>query len=302
MKHHHIVMTLPFKLRSLRYSNENTLYGILFKASSLTLKKWFKQKHGLIPGIISVLHTSGSDLKIHPHVHMIVSAGGLEISNYEVKELKAKFLEEQRIIADRFRSTMTKMLIAAHRKGKFIYNSYWTQDNFENHIKKLKEKQWIVNIEEPLDDLQMIVKYVGRYTKRACMSEYKIKSIEKGIIKFKYNDYKNTPRGEKAKESISSQNYIEFLDKLLEHVPNKHFRMVRYSGAYTSHFKKYIPEFELKYSYEEVELTEEWGEFETYRKRQIQFNKRDPLICPKCNNRMSKMTKEQIRKNYYDDS
>ena len=75
-KHHHVVTTLPKQLRFLADKNYKLIYDLLFKVSAQILKSWFKSKHNLLPGIVSVLHTAGSDLKFHPHIHMLLSAGG----------------------------------------------------------------------------------------------------------------------------------------------------------------------------------------------------------------------------------
>jgi len=305
MKHHHVVMTLPKVLRHICKLNDELIYNLLFELSSKVLQDWFMKKHGLIPGIVSVLHTAGSDLKEHPHVHMIVSAGGLNQSNYEIKKLKSYFLTRQRFLANKLREAMVLKLSGLYKRDKLIVPKRWNKTNgqFLKWLQTIGDKQWIVSIQKPLENLNQIVGYVGRYTKRACISEYKIVRIKNDYVSFKYNDYKNTPRGEAPLQSIKKLHYVEFLDQLLKHVPNKSFRMVRYYGAYTSHYKKYLPINEVVIKeVEKVELEHSWGEFEELRKKDLELGKPDPLTCPHCKVKLKHAGLIFIKTIHYDDS
>lgn len=116
MKHHHIVMTLPSSLRGLSKQNGDLLHNLLFRLSGEVVKKWFRLTHGLECGIVSVLHTSGSDLKYHPHVHMIVSGGG--IVEGELKELRGDYLCRQRSLANGLRRAFIKALQKLYLQGE----------------------------------------------------------------------------------------------------------------------------------------------------------------------------------------
>jgi len=282
-------MTLPKALRHICKLNQDLIYNLLFELSAKILQEWFMKKHGLIPGIVSVLHTAGSDLKDHPHVHMIVTAGGLTNTALDVKKLKGYFLTRQRFLADKLRAAFVKKLSRLHKYDKLVLPTTWKKDNrqFVKWIQSIKDKQWVVSIQKPLEDLDQIVGYVGRYTKRACISEYKITGIKNDYISFKYKDYKNTPKGQAPLESIKKVHFVEFFDKLLQHVPNKSFRMIRYFGCYASHYKKHIPQKEVIESKKpEIDLDHSWGEFEEIRKKDIENGKPDPLNCPQCHNKL----------------
>jgi len=258
-----------------------------------------------LPGIVSVLHTSGSDLKDHPHVHMIVTGGGLDIETLEVKKLKGYFLTRQRYLANKFRDLVIKKLIYLNSQSKIKLPLKWKSnpEEFARWMKSLRSKQWIVSIQKPLEDLNQIVGYAGRYTKRACISEYKIESISADYISFKYNDYKNTARGESPKQTIKRMHYVKFFDSLMQHVPNKSFRMVRYYGCYTSYYKKDLPVNEKPIGKkEEVELDHSWGEYEELRKMDIQKGKPDPLSCPTCKTQLNFVGLYFTKTKYYDDS
>jgi len=295
IKHHHVVMTLPKGIRYLSKINGDLIHNLLFRISSQVIKTWFKKKHELDCGIVSVLHTAGSDLKYHPHVHMIVSGGGIKLKGekeeLELEELSSDWLCKQRYLAKQFRWHFERGLLKLYEKGELkVSKRIETRIDFLKQLRDLNEQDWIVSIQKPLSDATAIVRYVGRYTKRACISEYKIESIGDDKISFRYNDYKNTPRGEKPKQSLKIMSSTEFLDSLLQHVPNKRFRMVRYYGIYSSSKWKLIPE---KYKHQssqqkleeqlrELEHSEDWGEFEAYRKTQILITGNDPLYCKGC--------------------
>ena len=88
IRHHHVVVTLPKSFRKLSKMNGDKLHDELFKCGAKVIKDWFEEHHNLRIGIVSVLHTAGSDLKYHPHVHMIVSRGGQDLTTGEYRELK----------------------------------------------------------------------------------------------------------------------------------------------------------------------------------------------------------------------
>ena len=167
-----------------------------------------------------------------------------------------------------------------------VYKKVKSKADLHKWIAGQKEKHWIVNIEKPLDDIKQIIGYVGRYTKRACLSEYKLEEVSESQIKFRYNDYKNSVRGEAPLESIKSMKPVVFLDKLLQHVPTKGFRMVRYGGIYNSFYLKKIPQC-YKLKIEEKEIIEfdedyDWGAYEQFRKDVIRAGGPDPFICANC--------------------
>jgi len=243
VKHHHIVMTLPKAYRQLSKQNGTKIYDILFKTSRKVIQKWFRGRFGLRIGVMSVLHTAGSDLKYHPHIHMVVSRGGQHKQSGKYKEISGNYLCTQHELGRRFRYAFEQEFLKLYKKGELkIYKKLKDEFDLKKWMRSQKAKHWIVSIQKPLSNVKDIVGYIGRYTKRACMSEYKLESIEDGIIRFRYNDYKNSERGKPAKEAIKEQSSEEFLDSLLQHVPKKGYRMVRYGGLYNSYYSSGIPE------------------------------------------------------------
>jgi hypothetical protein len=283
--HHHIVMTLPKYLRKLSKMNKDKIHDVLFRVSAKIIKDWFLENKNIQVGIVSVLHTAGSDLKYHPHIHMIVSRGGRKKGTSQFISIKGEYLCPQRELGKNLKSIMIKELCRLYREENLIiYKKLKTEVDLRKWLESGKEKHWIVSIQKPLDDINQIVGYVGRYTKRACMSEYKLKEITPNIV-FEFNDYKNTPRGQAPVKGIVSLNPVQFLDKLLQHVPNKNYKMVRYFGLYNSRNKNDIPD-NLKLPADKIKIEfpddYDWGTFENLRKAFIRSGKEDPLFCSHC--------------------
>ncbi len=290
MKHHHITWTLPKSFRHLSKLNGNFLYNLLFRVSADVIKSWFLVRHGLKVGIINVLHTAGSDLKYHPHIHMIVSRGGQSITDEDdYREVGGDYLCPQKFLGKQFRIKIQQSLIKSYDKGQLkVGKRIESHSDFVSWLYTVKQEQWVVKIQDALEDPSHIVAYVGRYTKRTCLSEYKIKEAGE-LIKFEYKDYKHTPKGEQPRIAIRTMQAVAFLDELLQHVPDKGYQMVRYYGIYNSRYIRDIPDhLRPKIKSSEISFDEDydWGEFELFRKVVILSGRSDPLYCEICNRSM----------------
>lgn len=311
IKHHHVIFTLPSPFRFLSKKNGDLLHNLLFKLSAEVLQDWFRRSHNLRPGIVSVLHTSGSDLKYHPHTHMIVTGGGQDLTDGSYRVLKGDYLTKQRYLASKLKDKFREALLKLYRRGELrVPKRMKTESSLRNWLSQVGSKHWIVSVQKPLEDIEQIVGYVGRYTKRSCLSEYKIKENGSRIV-FTYNDYKNTPRGSKPLVSKKYMRPSEFLDKLLQHVPEPGYKGVRYYGLYNSHYKSRLPasmKVEIDLSEVEIETDEnyDWGEHEALRKAQIRRGNKDPLHCYCCDRSMKLLHyeyKKREERNYeYDTS
>lgn len=292
IKHHHVVFTLPRRLRGICKYSQKEVFNLMFECAHYAVLDWFKGKHNLKPGIVSVMHSFGSDLKYHPHVHMLVSAGGIN-EDKVLFELASSFLTRQRFLANKFRDRFIERFKQEVDKQNIIMSDALSiRNRFLGFLNKLGKEQWIVSIQKPLEDLLQIVGYVGRYTKRACISEYKIESIDNDHIHFWVNDYANSKRGEKPNKKLIKMHFVEFLDALFQHVPDKRFRMVRYAGMYNSHYlKKKKKQNDTRDTDKEYDPNKEEYVFDIeslfeHRKRSIKKTGKDPLICQQCNSPM----------------
>jgi hypothetical protein len=221
---------------------------------------------------------------------MIVSRGGKLLEGDGYKAIKGTFLVKNEVLGGMLKESFNKSLLKLNKEGGLkLPVRIRTGRGIEAWVESQKEKYWIVNIEKPLEEVIQIVNYVGRYTKRACISEYKIESISPNIV-FRSKDYKNSKRGEKALEILKVMTPTVFLDKLLQHVPEKRYRMVRYSGMYNSYYISKIPkELRAQVSKESIEKEEELGggiELESMRSYLISKGYKDLLSCCYCNGQM----------------
>jgi len=274
LKQHHVVFTLPAQLRSLAKANPELLYTLLFHTSAQVIKEWFADKHHAVPGIISVLQTAGSDLHYNPHLHSIVAGGGLKAGQWFV--LPGAYLVNAKYLAKKFRWRLLKELVAAYDHGRLQLPGELARlqerREFMRLVKKMHSVTWVVSIQPPLANPEKVVRYVGRYTRRACLSEHRITDFADGVITFECKDYAGGADGKPATKTIRLR-YPEFFGRLFQHVPLPSFRMVRYYGLY-AHFKDLPPLPEANPHTVPEKLT--------WRELQIEKTGEDPLVCPTC--------------------
>ena len=231
--HRHVVFTIPHQLNGLLKANKKELLNYLARNAADTFKDWMKAKYNLKIGIIGVIHTFGEKKNLHPHIHMIVSWGGIDYKTGELVELKGKEQEyvKYAFLQKKFRCKFEDELIALYDSGEMNHN-FINRREFMRFIKKINGKNWQIHLEPPMECPAAVVRYIARYSKRACLSEYKITNIEGEYISFRYKDYKDRDEKGKAKENELILHYRKFFPLLLQHVPPPYFRLVRYYGAY----------------------------------------------------------------------
>jgi hypothetical protein len=160
-----------------------------------------------------------------------------------------------------------------------LKHNFSDRTKFLQFIKDTNKKRWIIHLEPPMDIPTQVVRYIGRYSKRACLSEYKITRMEGENISFRYKDYKTLDSNNKAVERELELNYRDFFPRLLQHVPLAYFRLVRYYGLYSN--KLSIP---TEYLYSEKEKQENENP-ENWEALQIEKTGESPLICSSCQTR-----------------
>jgi uncharacterized Zn finger protein (UPF0148 family) len=278
LPHRHTVMTLPHKLNNLIKENNDKLLSALMRTSADTMKEWIKEKYHLDPGVISVLHTFGETKDYHVHTHMIVSWGGISRKDHTLQAIKGEYVNYD-FLKKKFRCKFEDELTALYDKGVLIHHFIDRQD-FLRFLKSLNKQKWIIHLEPPMQIPAEVIRYIGRYSKRACLSEYKITKIEAENIAFRYKDYKTTDKHNKPVERELELNFWEFFPRLLQHVPLRYFRLVRYYGAYAN--RNQIPQ---QYLYSETEEEKETIESGDWGSLQEEITGENPLICPHCQKR-----------------
>lgn len=192
----HCVFTVPKELNALFLTNQKLLYTLLFKASAETMKSLSAEKKylGAKIGFISLLHTFGSNLCYHPHIHMVLIGGGLT-DNLKFKPSNSDdFLFPVRVIAARFSDLFLKGLESLFELNQLVltkdYEYLIHGYAFKKFLLYLKKKNWNINIKETLHGAHNAIEYLGRYTHRIAISNNRIVSVSDHAVTFKYKSYK----------------------------------------------------------------------------------------------------------------
>ena len=231
----HIVTTIPCELNELVLYNPKICYDILFKATSESIlilakdTKWLGAK----VGITSVLHTWGQTIEFHPHIHSIVTGGG--ISDNKWIESKREYLFKVQVLSSLFRGKFLAMLKEADLT--FPKNQQYLKDkvNFNKFLEPLYEKTWITYIEPPKGKPENVIEYIGRYSFRVAISNERIKDISNGQVTFEYKDYKD-----EGKIKLITISAGEFIRRFLMHVLPDRFTKIRHYGILSNRSKKSI--------------------------------------------------------------
>lgn len=234
----HAVFTIPDELNPLVYSNQGLLYNALFHAAHLTMAELSADpKHlGAKIGYISVLHTWGSRMNYHPHLHMIVLGGGLDATGHW-KDKGKKFFFPVKVISAVFKKYYLKELgqlwksqkLECHGTAGRLQNHY----SFKEFLNQLYEKEWVVYMKEAFNGANSVIKYLGRYTHRIAISNRRILSMTTETVTYLAKDYKNG--GRMVPYTVQG---TEFLRMFLMHVLPKGFVRIRHYGILSCRSKK----------------------------------------------------------------
>ena len=238
VQYYHIVLTLPSELKNLVYSNKQIFYNILFKSASQTLLELTKDSKylGAQIGITSILHTWGQNLSFHPHLHCLVTGGGLTTDNKWVFTCHNYFLPV-RVISKLFKGKFIHNVIYEYEKGNLKFSNA-VKDliipyKFNKFIYKLRKKKWIVNCKPPFKNPNSVLEYFGRYTHRVAIANHRIIKVENDKVYFKWKDYSDN-----CKIKIMSLNALEFIRRFLFHILPHRFNKIRYYGLLSNCHRK----------------------------------------------------------------
>lgn len=228
VKYYHVVFTLPHELNSLVMGHRKALYKLLFDASAQTLLCFAKDPRylGATPGIISVLHTWGQQLSFHPHIHCIVSGGGITGDNgwKEATKNEWRFLFPVKAMSIVYRAKFLEGLKQMIDNGEVILPD---NKNEKELLNLMYRKDWIVYAKAPFGGPQAVIEYLGRYTHKVAISNHRICSIndeEKTVI-FCYKDYADS-----NKQKQMTLSAAEFIRRFEQHILPQRFTKIRTYG------------------------------------------------------------------------
>jgi len=233
----HLVFTLPAQIADIAYHNKRVIYGLLFKASAETMLTIAADtKHlGARIGITSVLHTWGSAMTHHPHVHMIVPGGGLSLDGQRWVSCRPNFLVSVRVLSRLFRRRFLEMLAAAHDAYRlsFFANHQALADKaaFNAYLKPLRTSEWVVYAKPPFGGPEAVLAYLARYTHRVAISNSRLIKADDNGVTFKYKDYRIDGPDRYGAMILP---VAEFIRRFLMHVHPKGFHRIRHYGLFAN--------------------------------------------------------------------
>jgi hypothetical protein len=234
----HVVFSLPAKIADIAYQNKAVIYDILFKASAETMITIAADpKHlGARIGVLSVLHTWGSALNHHPHVHMIVPGGGISLDGERWVACRPDFLLYVGVLSRLFRRLVLEKLIAAHSAGALqFFGKHAALANgraFAAYLAPLHNSKWVVYCKHPFGGPQDVLRYLARYTHRVAISNRRLISLDDKGVTFKWKDYRL--EGPERYNKVMTLDNHEFIRRFLMHVLPPGFHRIRYYGFLTS--------------------------------------------------------------------
>ncbi|MBA3830266.1 MAG: IS91 family transposase [Taibaiella sp.] len=236
VKYYHAVFTIPHQLNSLVMGNRTAMFTLLFDAASYALMQFAKNEKylGAQPGIIAVLHTWGQQLTFHPHIHCIVSGGGIDTNKRwkEAVKAKHKFLFPTKAVAQVYRPYFLKQLQQQIDKGIITMTKEQHRDWLTLRT-ALYAMDWIVDFREPMGGPAQVLEYLGRYTHKVAISNHRIKRIDMDSnVTFEYKDY--TDDGRKKSMTLPGE---EFLRRYEQHILPPRFCKIRHYG-YLGNYKR----------------------------------------------------------------
>jgi hypothetical protein len=238
VEYYHVVFTLPAALAALVLANQRLLYDILLRAAAHTLRDVAAnaKRLGAQVGMLVVLHTWGQNLHYHPHVHAVVTGGGLSCNGRGVVDAAPRwvscrpgFFLPVRVLSRVFRGKFLEQLRQAYDSGQLAVPSTLVElaeaEAFGRWLKPLYRQEWVVYAKRPFGGPEQVLKYLARYTHRVAISNQRLLSMQDGQVTFRYKDY---AAGQCSKTMTLSAE--EFLRRFVQHVLPSGFVKIRHYG------------------------------------------------------------------------
>ncbi|MGZ3291880.1 MAG: IS91 family transposase [Xanthobacteraceae bacterium] len=233
----HVVFTLPAPIADIAYQNKTVIYDLLFKAAAeatLTIAADPKRLGARI-AITAVLHTWGSALTHHPHLHMIVPGGGLSADGERWIACRPTFFLPVRVLSRLFRRLFLKMLVAAHAAGRLAFFGEHAvladRAAFAVFLAPLCTSEWVVYAKKPFGGPQAVLAYLSRYTHRIAISNRRLISADERGVTFKWKDYRI--EGPARYKTMTLPTH-EFIRRFLIHVLPRGFHRIRHYGLFAN--------------------------------------------------------------------
>jgi Putative transposase/Transposase zinc-binding domain len=231
----HVVFTIPHELNVYCINYPKALYNILFEASKETIESFSKdEKHlGAKTGMISLLHTWGQNLSLHPHIHMIIPGGGITNTGlWKQAKGNGTFLFPVQAMSVVYKNKfMEKLNLFLEREKQFLDVKL---------RRELYNKNWVVYAKQPFGGPKQVIEYLGRYSHKIAISNHRIKNIADGKVSFTYKDY-----ADKSKQKLLTLDAEEFLRRFCLHILPPKFMKIRHYGILASRYKPLLRKYQF---------------------------------------------------------
>lgn len=234
----HMVFTVPEQLNPVIYSNQKLLYDVLYHAASSTIQELSADiKYlGAKVGYICVLHTWGSEMNYHPHIHTILLGGGLTVEK-KWKDNGDKFFLPIRVVSKVFKGKYLEELKQLWKNEKLEFHGssekYQNRYRFQELLDQCYSMEWVSYCKKTFNGAQSVIDYLGKYTHRIAISNKRILRMDDKTVTFSVKDYRNEGRWKEL--TLPGE---EFIRRFLMHVPPKRFMRIRHYGLLCSRRKK----------------------------------------------------------------
>ena len=237
----HVVFTLPAEIADIAYYNKAVIYDLLFRAASQTMITIAAdRKHlGARIGITAVLHSWGSAMTHHPHVHMIVPGGGISLDGTRWVHCRPAFFLPVRVLSRLFRRFLLAKLADAHAAGHLQFfgdhDGLRHPSAFATFLAPLRKKNWFVYAKPPFAGPEAVLAYLSRYTHRVAISNSRLIALDEAGVRFRYKDYRCNGRERYRTMTLDPG---EFIRRFLLHVLPTGFHRIRHYGLLASAGRK----------------------------------------------------------------
>jgi hypothetical protein len=233
----HLVFTLPAEIAPIAYQNKAVVYDLLFRAAAETLLTIAADpRHlGARIGFTAVLHSWGSAMTHHPHLHMIVPGGGISLDGTRWVSCRPGFLLPVRVLSRLFRRLFLAGLADANAAGRLAFfgelDGLRNRAAFTAHLAPLRKKNWFVYAKPPFAGPEAVLAYLARYTHRIAISNSRLLALDERGVTFRYKDYRRNGRARYRTMTLASD---EFIRRFLLHILPKGFHRIRHYGLLAS--------------------------------------------------------------------
>ncbi len=275
VKYFHIVFTIPLALHKLFYANQGVCYDLLMRSASQAVLKAGENPAflGAKTGCVAILHTWGQALTYHPHVHLLVPAGGFDSDLIEWVRSEKNFFAPVKALSALIRGIFAENIYKHIKDLKSPDNIEKIDTAFLRSL--IYKTSWNVFAKPALNNVEKVIEYLGRYTHRVAISNARILDIVNDKVLFKWKDYRNA-----GKTKIMKVNAVEFINRFMMHVLPSGFYKIRYYGIFANKLCNNLLDTYLESNNKEMYLSalegKNWQEIV-----QDTFGY-DPFLCEKC--------------------